>query len=62
MLLAEPIPHTSKWYMDFVEIFNVLPDLPDIILLILIRVELLLCLDVTLCKNAITCFLESSWV
>ena len=35
---------------------------PYVILLVLMGVELLFCLDVTLFKNAITCFLESSWV
>ena len=46
--------------MDFVEIFNVLLDSACIILLVLMGVEILLCLDVTLSKNAINCSLKSS--
>ena len=30
MLLAGPVSHTSNQYMDFVEIFNVSPDLSTI--------------------------------
>ena len=42
--------------MDFAEIFNVLLDLPYINLLSLMGVEFLLCPDVTLSKNAVTCY------
>ena len=46
--------------MDFVEIFNVLLDSTYIVLFVLMSVELLLCLNVTLSKNAEAYFLESS--
>ena len=67
MLLAGPISHTAIQYMDFVEIFNVSLDLSTIyfIFLILMGVGLSLCnvvIVVTLSKNAITCFLESSCI
>ena len=55
MLLARPISYASKWYMDFLEIFNVLLESPCIILLVLIGIEHLLYLCVTLSKNVITC-------
>ena len=63
VLLAGPISHTSTWCMDFVEIFNIILDLS------------ITCFShfsggwaafmfivITLSWNAITCFLESSWV
>ena len=63
MLLAGSISHTNTRYMDFVNIFNVPLDLSTIvywILVILVGVELILCIIVTLSKNAITRFLEST--
>ena len=65
MLLSGPISHTGIQYMDFVEIFNISPDLSTIyfIFLILMGVKLLLCIDVivvTLSWNVIICFLESN--
>ena len=63
VLLAGPISHTSTRCMDFVEIFNIILDLS------------ITCFSrfsgcwasfmftvITLSWNAITCFLESSWV
>ena len=60
MLLTGPISHTSTQYMDFVEIFNTVPDLSIIFFLNLVGVERPLCVVVTLSQNAITCFLEPS--
>ena len=61
MLLAGPISHISSQYMDVVEVFNISLDLSILFtVLILVGVELPLCTVVTLSKNAITCFLESS--
>ena len=43
MLLSGPVSRTSKQYMDFVKIFNVLPDV-SFSLIVLMGVEVLLCL------------------
>ena len=56
-LLAGPISHSSIQCMDCV---NILLGLSIIHLLVLVGVELPLCVAVTLYKNAMTCFLESS--
>ena len=61
MLFNGPISYTNKWYPDyFVEIFNVYWIRLIFFSLVLVGVEFLLCLDVTLSKNAVACFLESS--
>ena len=51
----------TNFFLDFVEIFNISPDLSTIYF-ILVGVEFPWCIVVTLSWNAITCFLESSWV
>ena len=48
MLLAGPISHTSTRCMDFVEIFNIIPNLSTIYFLISVGVELPLCIVITL--------------
>ena len=60
MLLAGPISHTSTQYTDFVDFLHFNGSVYQFILLILVGVELPLCVVVTLSKNAVSRFLESS--
>ena len=63
VLLAGPISHTSIRCMDFVEIFNIILDLS---ITCFSRFSgcwaSFMFIVITLSWNAITCFLESSWV
>ena len=63
VLLAGPISHTSTRCMDFVEIFNIILDLS---ITCFSRFSgcwaSFMFIVITLSWNAITCFLESSWV